>query len=113
VSIDLLRFVDLNIQQFDTHLTFLANNLRGADEAPESRDLQTFIYSGGSYGRGRGRGRTTGTALFIVEDDNDRSTTKCADDTADEFEDDFDDIYIVDNDDDARNGDVVAVIDGG
>jgi hypothetical protein len=51
-------------------------------------------------------------ALFIVEDDNDRSTTRCSDDTADEFEDDFDDIFIVDNDDDAQNGDVVAVIDG-
>jgi hypothetical protein len=62
----------------------------------------------------RGTDRRTGTALFIVEDDNDRSTTRCADDTADEFEDYFDDIFIVDNEDeDAQNGDVVAVIDGG
>jgi hypothetical protein len=101
------------VQHLTLVLSFLANTLRGANDNPESRELQTFINSGGSYGRGRGRGRNTGTALFIVEDDNDRSTTRCADDTADEFEDDFDDIYIVDNDDDARNGDVVAVIDGG
>ena len=95
------------------HASFhLANNLRGEDKTPESRELQTVLDHTDSS-TWRDTGRRTGTALFIVEDDNDRSTTRCSDDTADEFEDDFDDIFIVDNDDDAQNGDVVAVIDGG
>ncbi|KAL7510947.1 hypothetical protein ACHAXN_007862 [Cyclotella atomus] len=89
-----------------------ANNLRGEHKTPESRELQTVLDHTGSS-TWRGTDRRTGTALFIVEDGNDRSTTRCADDTADEFEDYFDDIFIVDNEDeDAQNGDVVAVIDG-
>ena len=82
----------------------LANNLRGDDE---SRELQTVIYGSDSRGRGRGRGQD----LYIVEEDTSDRTIDCADDTAEEFEDDFRRIYIVDDDDDARDGDVVAVID--
>lgn len=62
----------------------IASNLRGEDT--DSRELQTVIYGSS---RGRGRGRRTGTALFIVEDDRDPTTIRCADDTADEFDRDF------------------------
>ena len=72
---------------FDTLLIsyyIIASNLRGEDT--DSRELQTVIYGSS---RGRGRGRSTGKSLFIVEDDNDRSTNRCADDTADEFDRNF------------------------
>ena len=92
----------------------LANNLRGEDQAPESRELQTIIYGSRSSGRSRDRRRQD---LYIVEEDNYRKTVNCADDVADEFDDDFDEIFFVDDEDDAnddaRNGDVVAVIDRG
>ena len=72
--------------QYDSYTT--ASNLRGEDE---TRELQTVIYGNS---RGRGRTRSSGTALFIVEDDNDKSTLDCADEAAAVFEDDFDDVFI-------------------
>jgi hypothetical protein len=71
-----------------------SNALRGLDEAPE-RELKTII-----YGRGSGGNRSRGKTLFIIEDDNSRSTAECAEDTADEFKDEFDDIIFADDDDD-------------
>ena len=85
----------------------LASNLRGDDE---SRELQTVIDATSSRG-GRSRSTGRGQDLYIVEEDNSRRTRDCADDTAEEFEDDFRNIYIVDDDDDAYDGDIVAFID--
>ncbi|KAL3792191.1 hypothetical protein HJC23_009655 [Cyclotella cryptica] len=82
------------------------SNLRRIADTPESRDLQTIIY--GTDGRD---GRRRGNTLFIVEDDNSRSTQNCAEDTADEFDRDFDDIFIGDSDNGAKVRDIVAVID--
>ena len=84
-----------------------ANNLRGDDK---SRELQTVIDATSSRG-GRSRSTNRGQNLYIVEEDSSRRTIDCADETAEVFEDDFRKIYIVDDDDDARDGDVVAVID--
>lgn len=59
------------------------------------------------YRASRGRG----AVLYIVEDDNSRSTARCARDTRDHFIDDFDSILIVSSARGAQDGDIVTVID--
>lgn len=73
----------------------------------ESRELQTIIVGN----RSSRKNRNTDNALFIIEDDSNSRTRDCALDTKEEFIDDFDVVYIRSDDDDAHNGDVVAIID--
>ena len=92
-----------------------ANNLRRkGEEAPESRQLQTWIYGYGSKADkdnyGGSRRRSNDVALIIVEDDDSDETQDCSAATADEFDRDFDVILFEADDSDAQDGDIVAVI---
>jgi hypothetical protein len=49
--------------------------------------------------------------LFIVKDDSSRSTRTCAEDTAYEFRKDFDKTVIATSDRQAKDGDIVAIVD--
>lgn len=70
----------------------------------------------GTRSRNRSSNRRSRTSddcntLFIVKSDSRRSTMTCAEDTAYEFRNDFDETVIATSDRQARAGDVVAVID--
>lgn len=49
--------------------------------------------------------------MFIVKDDSRSSTNSCAEDVAREFRHDFDEIVVATSDRQARDGDVVAIVD--